>query len=428
MLSISRRYLIIFHDICMAVLAWFMSWWIRYNLEFPFPDLSICLSSIPLIIIVQTFVYWRFNLYRGIWRFASLPDLWNILRASLLGGMLIMLALFLFIRLEGVPRSLMVLYPTLLMLFLGGPRLGYRYLKDRTLNLHHNSSAKRLIIIGAGRAGEMLARDMLRDERFLPVGFIDDNPALSRSEIHGIRVLGTTQHLNKYIDRYRPEIIVIAIPSATDEQMQKLVQLAEKTNLPVRTLPKLNEMITHKPSVRELRKVSIEDLLGREKIELDWSLIQKGIVNKRVLVTGGGGSIGAELCRQIVKLNPEKLIVFERNEFNLYRILNELSEYNMQNSIEGVLGDICDAIKLEDTFEELEPQVVFHAAAYKHVPILETAVREAVINNVLGTVNLIDVAEKYNLERFVFISTDKAVNPVNVLGATKRIGELYTLS
>ncbi|NNE37078.1 MAG: polysaccharide biosynthesis protein [Gammaproteobacteria bacterium] len=426
--SISKRFLIIFHDICMAVLAWFLSWWIRYNLDFPFPDLAICLSSIPLIIFLQTFVYWRFNLYRGIWRFASLPDLWNILRASLLGGMLIMLALFLFIRLEGVPRSLVVLYPTLLVLLLGGPRLGYRYFKDRALNLQDNIYAKRLMIIGAGRAGEMLVRDMLRDEQFLPVGFIDDNQGLSRSEIHGIRVLGTTANLSKYVDRYKPDIIVIAIPSATDEQMQRIVQQAEQTNLPVRTLPKLNEMIADKASVQELRKLSIEDLLGREKIELDWSLIQKGIVNKRVLVTGGGGSIGAELCRQIISLNPERLIIFERNEFNLYQILNELSAYNDKVSIDGVLGDICDLVKLENTFQEFEPQVVFHAAAYKHVPMLEKAVREAVNNNVFGTVNLVDAAEKFKLEKFVFISTDKAVNPINVLGATKRIGELYSLS
>ncbi len=425
---ISKRLLIIFHDIAMAILAWFLSWWLRYNLEFPFPDLWICLSSIPLIIAVQTFVSWRFNLYRGIWRFASLPDLWNILRASLLGGMLIMLALFLFIRLEGVPRSLVVLYPVLLVLLLGGPRLGYRYFKDRTLNLRDNSQAKRLFIIGAGRAGEMLVRDMLRDDQFIPIGYIDDNPALSRSEIHGVRVLGMTSNLVKYAERYKPDIIVIAVPSATDEQMRKIVQQAEQTGLPVRTLPKLNEMIADKASISELRELSIEDLLGREKIELDWSLIQKGIVNKCVLVTGGGGSIGAELCRQIVSLNPEKLVIFERNEFNLYQILNQLSAYTGKVSVEGVLGDICDVAKLDNTFREYRPQVVFHAAAYKHVPMLEKAVREAVRNNIFGTVNLLDVSEKYHPERFIFISTDKAVNPVNVLGVTKRIGELYTLS
>ena len=373
-------------------------------------------------------VYWRFNLYRGIWRFASLPDLWNIFRASILGAMLIMMALFILTRLESVPRSILLLYPTLLMLLLGGPRLGYRYWKDRSLKFTGNIDAKRIFIIGAGRAGEMLAREMLRDDRFLPIGFIDDNHELFRSEIHGIRVLGPITNLPAYVSRYNPEIIVISIPSATDEEMQGIVEMTEQTNLPVRTLPKINELITNKASIKELRNLSIEDLLGRNKVELDWPLIQKGIMNKKVMVTGGGGSIGSELCRQIINLNPEELIIFERNEFNLYRILNELTNYEKNIPVRGVLGDICDQLKLEKTFSECAPQIVFHAAAYKHVPLLENEVREAVKNNVIGTVNLVHQAEKYAVEKFIFISTDKAVNPVNVLGVTKRLGELYSLS
>jgi len=424
----SKRLLIIIHDIFMAVAAWFLSWWIRYNLDFPFPDMKTCLSSIPVIIFLQGFVYWRFNLYRGIWRFASLPDLWNIFRASILGAMLIMMALFIFTRLEAVPRSILLLYPIFLMLLLGGPRLGYRYWKDKSLKFTDNSDAKRIFILGAGRAGEMLAREMLRDDSLLPIGFIDDNPELFRSEIHGIRVLGPITNLSTYISRHNPEMIVIAIPSATDEEMQAIVKITEMTDLPVRTLPKINEMMTNKTSIKELRDLSIDDLLGRSKVELDWPLIQKGIVNKKVMVTGGGGSIGSELCRQIINLNPKELIIFERNEFNLYRILNEFSAYETNISVRGVLGDICDQIKLEEIFNEFAPQIVFHAAAYKHVPLLENEVREAVKNNIFGTVNLVNTAEKYAVEKFIFISTDKAVNPVNVLGVTKRLGELYSLS
>ena len=292
---LSKRSLIIMHDLSMSMLAWFLSWWIRYNLAFPFPELELCLYSLPFIVIIQTVIYWRFSLYRGMWRFASLPDLWNIFRAALLGSMIIMLGLFVYNRLEGVPRSILILYPILLMIFLGGPRLGYRLWKDHSLNLKTQRSAKRLIIIGAGRAGEMLAREMLRDGSFMPIGFVDDDPSLRRSEIHGIRVLGSVDNIEVYADKYEAEIIVIAIPSATNEQMQRIVSKAEKTNLPVRTLPKINEMISNKASLKELRDLSIEDLLGRDKVELDWVLIQQGISNKIVMVTGGGGSIGSEL-------------------------------------------------------------------------------------------------------------------------------------
>jgi FlaA1/EpsC-like NDP-sugar epimerase len=422
---ITKRYLIVIHDLGMAALAWVLSWWIRYNLVFPFPEIEVCFYSLPVIVIIQSIVFWRFNLYRGIWRFASLPDLWSIFRASILGAMIIMLVLFVMFRLEGVPRSILLLYPILLMIFLGGPRLGCRLWKDHTLNLRSSINGKRIFIIGAGRAGEMLAREMLRDGNFVPIGFIDDDLKLTRSEIHGVRVLGPVSKIDVYAEKHNPEVIVIAVPSANNEEMQRIVELAEKTRLPVRTLPKINEMISNKASIKELRDVSIEDLLGREKVELDWSLIQKGITNKTVMVTGGGGSIGSELCRQISTLNPKKLIIFERSEFNLYKILEELSDYKDRFIIEGVLGDICDKIKIENTYKSHLPQLVFHAAAYKHVPMLEMQSREAVRNNVLGTVFASNAAEKYGVEKFIFISTDKAVNPANVLGATKRLGEMY---
>ena len=421
---LSKRTLIVMHDLGMSMLAWFLSWWIRYNLAFPFPELELCLYSLPFIVLVQTIIYWRFSLYRGMWRFASLPDLWNIFRAALLGAMIIMLGLFIYNRLEGVPRSILILYPILLMIFLGGPRLGYRLWKDHSLNLRTKRSAKRIVIIGAGRAGEMLAREMLRDGSFIPIGFIDDDPNLRRSEIHGIRVLGPVDNIELYTEKYDAEIIVIAIPSASNEQMQRIVSMAERTSLPVRTLPKINEMISNKASLKELRDLSIEDLLGRDKVELDWSLIQQGITNKVVMVTGGGGSIGSELCRQIANLNPKELIIFERSEFNLYKIQEELASFNSKFKVHGILGDVCDAIKIDRTFAEYNPEIVFHAAAYKHVPMLENQAREAVRNNVLGTVNTAVAAVQHNVDKFVFISTDKAVNPANVLGATKRLAEL----
>ena len=207
--------------------------------------------------------------------------------------------------------------------------------------------------------------------------------------------------------------------------MQRIVEFAEKTELPIRTLPKLNEMITSNPSVQELRDVSIDDLLGRDKVEMDWEIIKDGITNKIVMVTGGGGSIGTELCKQIALLEPKQLIIFERSEFNLYKILEELESLDNRIMKIAVLGDVCDKNKIEYVFREHRPQAVFHTAAYKHVPLLEGEWREAVRNNILSTSYLAYAAEKYSVEKFILISTDKAVNPVNVLGATKRLSEMF---
>ena len=419
------RLLIVMHDLAMALIAWSAAWWIRYNLTFPLPEWSVCLYTLPYVLVIQTLLFWKFNLYRGIWRFASLPDLWNIFRASVLGAMIITLTLFIVFRLAGVPRSVLLLYPILLIILLGGPRLGYRLWKDRTLNLGAGTEGKGIFIIGAGRAGEMLAREMRREGLYTPVGFLDDNPALHKTEIHGIRVLGSVNDIEYYAQKFEPEFIVIAVPSASNEQMQKIVEMAENTRLPVRTLPKLNEMISTRPSLKELRDVSIDDLLGRDKIELDWRLLQQGISNKTVMVTGGGGSIGSELCRQISGLNPKHLIVIERSEFNLYRIMQELDAFKDRFKVTGLLADICDKGKVDSIFNNYNPQLIFHAAAYKHVPILETQCRYAVNNNVFGTINMVNAAEKYQADKFVLISTDKAVNPVNVLGSTKRLAEMY---
>lgn len=409
----------------MSALAWQIAWWARFNFDFPFPEWKVSLIALPYVVFVQAIIYWRMSLYRGIWRFASLPDLRNIFRATMLGGVCITLILFIVFRLQGVPRTVLILYPLFLTFLLGGPRLGYRLWKDRTFNLKVISAENRALIIGAGRAGEMLARDMLRNGSYLPVGFIDNNPALKNSEIHGVRVLGKIEKLNEIVAKHVPSIIVIAIPSATNEQMQRIVAFCEQTTIPVRTIPKLTDMASGTPALDKLRVLSIEDLLGREKVELDWKVIQDSLVNKIVFVSGGGGSIGAELCHQIAELGPECLIIFERSEFNLYKIQQQLAASHPSLESRGILGDVCDSDKLEHTLNTYGPHVIFHAAAYKHVPLLQNQIREAVRNNIFGTVNLARAADKYRCEKFVLISTDKAVNPVNVLGMSKRVAEMY---
>jgi FlaA1/EpsC-like NDP-sugar epimerase len=423
MFRFSTKTAVIIHDFFMAAIAWQGAWWLRFNLDFPFYNWQLSLYILPIVLVTQGLVYKRFKLHRGLWRFASLPDLWNIFRASLIGALSIILILFIWFRLEGVPRSILILYPILLMFLLGGPRLAYRMWKDNSLSLKSMRGGQRVLIVGAGHAGDMLVRDMLRDGDYLPVGFIDDNPVLIESELHGIRVMGEVSEIANICKSHDIDIIIIAVPSASNEQMQKIINVCEDTRCILRTLPRIQDMVSGKVTLNELREVLIEDLLGREKVQLDWKTIQKGVANKKILVTGGGGSIGLELCKQIASLAPSELIIFERSEFNLYRVEQMLKDINVRTHY--ILGDLCDKLIVDNTISKFQPDIIFHAAAYKHVPILERQPREAVTNNVVGTKNVADAAHKYGCDRFVMISTDKAVNPTNILGATKRIAEMY---
>mgnify|MGYP003948656991 CR=1 FL=1 len=415
---------IIAHDLVMSAIAWQLAWLLRFNLEFPYKNWELSLYTIPLILLIQAFVYYRFKLHKGLWRFASLPDLWNIFRACVFGALSITLVLFMWNRLEGIPRSIFILYPILLMFLLGGPRLAYRMWKDHSLNLTAVKKGKKVLIVGAGSAGDMLVRDILREGNYQAIGFVDDQLKLVGSEMHGVRVLGTVKDVPKICIDENIGLVIIAIPSATNKQMQSILNTCEKVQCELRTLPSLHDMVSGRLSVNQLREVSIEDLLGREKIKLDWAALQKGISNKKVLVTGGGGSIGSELCKQIISLAPSELIVFERSEYNLYRVEESLRGTGI--NCHFVLGDLCDREKTHQTITEHKPDIIFHAAAYKHVPILERQPREGARNNVLGTKNIADAAHVNNCEKFVLISTDKAVNPTNILGATKRVAEMYT--
>jgi FlaA1/EpsC-like NDP-sugar epimerase len=423
MFFLTKRKAVICHDILMALFAWLLSWWLRFNLDFPFQNWELSLYTVPFVLAVQGLVYHRFKLYRGIWRFASIPDLWNILRACIVGSICIALVLFMSIRLEGIPRSILVLYPILLMFFLGGPRLTYRMWKDHSLDLKTKKQGKRVLIVGSGSAGDMLIRDILREGNFQPIGFIDDNPRLIGSEIHGIPVIGETEEISSICKQRDIDLIIIAIPSATNSEMQRIINYCEETSCALRTLPSLQDMVSGKVTVNELREVMIEDLLGREKVKLDWGFLQEGVTGKKIFVTGGGGSIGSELCKQIVSLAPSDLIVFERSEFNLYRVEELLKGINIKCHF--VLGDLCDKEKVDQTISEYKPNIIFHTAAYKHVPILERQPREGVRNNILGTKNIADAAHANHCEKFVLISTDKAVNPTNILGVTKRVAEMY---
>ena len=411
------------HDLVMVLLAWLGAYWLRFNLgEVPEPFWSAGLRVLPAVIVIQGVIFRVFGLYRGVWRFASIPDLLRIGKAVALGMVVIAVGVFLFNRSVAIPRSVFPLYLGLLLLFLCGPRVLYRVYKDRGVT---NQSRKPALVVGAGCAGELLVRDLLRerDAAFHPIAFVDDDPRKKGREIHGVRVRGSCDKLPRFAKSLGVEAILIAAPSASEMQMRRIVDLCESTGLPFLTLPSVQEALAGRVT-RSLRDVSIEDLLGRDPVRLDRHSIESHLRGKRILVTGGGGSIGSQLCLQIAQFPIDRILIYEQCEYNLYRIEAELRRLRSDLEVQAWLGDVCDRPTLTWLMERYRPDVIFHAAAYKHVPMLETQARAAIRNNVLGTRTVAEAAAAAGVGEFVLISTDKAVNPTNVMGATKRVAEM----
>lgn len=423
-----RRASAFLHDFICIPIAWIGAYWLRFNMgEIPPQTLSHAFAMLPWIMLFQTIAFWIFGLYRGVWRFASVPDLIRIVKALVLGNSMGMLAIFLIERLEYLPRSVIPLYSLLLLFFLGGSRFIYRWFKDKTFFSH--TEGERALIVGAGAAGESLVRDLLRERdahRILPIAFVDDRSQKQGRELHGVRVVGNCEAISQVVKRYAIDRILIAVPSATASEMRRITALCESTGKPVRTLPGTREIVSGAVSVKNLRDVSLEDLLGRDPVNLDWESISSHLKNKVVFVSGGGGSIGSELCRQILRLAPKKLIIVDNSEYNLFRIEQEFNTVlsNKQHDIRYCLIDICDRMALGMLLQIEKPQIVFHAAAYKHVPLLEPQARAASRNNIMGTYYLAESSALHGVDKFILVSTDKAVNPTNVMGATKRVAEL----
>lgn len=419
------RAMVVLHDMVMVWVAWTAMLLLRYSFVPDAPPIPMISTEHAVVLAAQALVFWWTGLYRGLWRFASVPDLVNILRACAVGALLISAALFLFNRLELIPRSGLFIYPVLLAVLLGAPRLLYRFWKDLRLAMYAAGTRQRVLILGAGRAGEMLVRDMRREGVYQAVGFLDDNPKLAGSRVHGVPVLGPVERLPRVVRETAADAAIIAMPSATTEQMRRVVSVCEKAGVPFRTLPRLDDMLTGRAGFNELREVAIDDLLGRDPVNLDWDAVTGSLSGKRILVTGGGGSVGSEICRQAARLDPERLVILEQNEYNLYRIERELEHLYPDLVVEPILGDVCDAAGVEHLMTDLKPEVIFHAAAFKHVPLLEHQLREAVRNNVIGTEVVARAADRHGTGIFVLISTDKAVNPANVMGCSKRVAEIF---
>lgn len=426
MKSISiARLTVIVHDVLMIPLAWFGAYWLRFNLS-PIPQdfLEEALFILPGLLLIQAIAYQGFGLYRGIWRFASMPDLIRIVKAVFVGMMATLIACYLYTHMIHIPRSVFPLYALLLVAFLGGSRLTYRWLKDARGLF---PVAERVLVIGAGQAGEALIRDLMRDEqhRYKPVALIDDDRKKLGQDIHGIRVVGQVKDIPAMVIRHRIQLVIIAIPSAKAAKMRVMVEYCEQAGVAFRTLPSIMDLAAGRVSVHALREVSLEDLLNRDPVNLDWEDIRQHLKGKTVVVTGGGGSIGSELCRQIASLHPALLIVIEKSEYNLYELELEFQQKFPNIPLKACLLDVLERRHVADILKQYQPDVIFHAAAYKHVPLLESQVRVAVRNNLLGTRVMAEEAVNAGVQKFVLISTDKAVNPTNIMGASKRAAEIF---
>ena len=424
MAALLPRLTVVSHDLLMVWICWQGLHHLRYAMLPSPPSFPLWSTEIAIVLLAQGLVFWRVGLYRGLWRFASVPDLWNILKAALLGLLALALGLALYNRLGTVPRAVLVLYPFALVGLLGMPRLLFRAWKDNQNSDLKSGVALRVLILGAGRAGEALVRDLRRSGAYQPVGLLDDAAKLNGTKLHGVPVLGGLDDAVSIARETAAKLIVIAMPSLDAATMQRVVAICESTGLPFRTVPRLVDVLEGRSLPGELKEVAIDDLLGRKPVTPDWKLIRGWLGGRTVLVTGAGGSIGSELCRQCARHGARKIALLEVDELALTTAHAELSRAFPDLEILSVLGNCGDPAVIGHALRIAEPEAVFHAAAYKQVPLLERQLREAVRNNVLATEVVARACREAGVSTFVFISTDKAVDPVNVLGATKRFAEM----
>ncbi len=417
------RTAIVLHDLCMVWLSWTGLVQLRFAMVGNAAHPPLWSTETLLVLVAQGLVFWYVGLYRGIWRFASVPDLVNIVKASLIGLFAIVLSLFIYNRLDQASRLALVLYPLALSVMLGAPRLLYRSWKDRGL-INSDKAAVRVLILGAGRAGDALVRDLLRTGAYEPVGFLDDAARLRGTHLHGVPVLGRIDDVARIAPETAAKLLVIAMPSLDAQRMRRVIEACESTGLPFRMVPRLNDILEGRSMPGELKEVAIEDLLGRAAVVPDWKAMRDWLGGRSVLVTGAGGSIGSELCRQCARHGASRIVLVEIDELALITTRMRLCRDFPGIEVLSVLGDCGDPAVIRHALRIGNPEAVFHAAAYKQVPLLEEQLREAVRNNVLATETVARESVEAGVGSFVLISTDKAVDPVNVLGATKRLAEM----
>ena len=415
-------------DLVIVVAAWLLAWWLRFDTDlYVYHERYVSWDFIALVVVIKLSVFALFGFYNRWWRYVSTRDMWGAAR-GVVAASLVTFLVFSFFELHPapVPRGVWLIDGLLTLALVAGSRMLARTIIERPQSRSIVARGKEVIVVGAGDAAQLMLKEMLRtpDLGYTPIGLVDDDPRKKNMRLHGIRVLGTSDELPHLLRDRRPDELLIAIPSASGGQRARIVEMARAENVPVKTLPGLNELIAGDLDLaKQVRPVEVEDLLGREPVEVDVDAITSYVAGKTVLVTGAGGSIGSELCRQLARAEPKRIVMFDQAESALFEIERELVDERRFNACVPVLADVRDGRRLNEVFERYRPDVVFHAAAYKHVPLMEANPLVSVANNVLGTRNVADAAIAHRVERFVLVSTDKALNPYSVYGQTKTLCE-----
>jgi FlaA1/EpsC-like NDP-sugar epimerase len=422
-----RLPLIVLAHLLIVVVANYAAFWLRFDGDIPDHYKDLMWGAMPWLLLVRGTVFAIYRLYRGLWRYTSIWDTWHIISATLLSAVIFYLFIHVIEAQIAYPRSVFIVDSLLGIFLLTAMRLPWRIHREFKVE-SKSKKKKRILIYGAGDAGEMILRDIKQhpEYHYKPIGFLDDDRSKVGQRIHGIRVCGTRQQLTQIIENNQVDEIILAIPSADPSTMREIVRSLQQYNMPIKTTPNLRDILDEKVTLSQIRNLSVEDLLPRVPVDLDMAPVQRLLKGKTVFITGAGGSIGSELCRQIAKMEPAELLLFDRYENGLYDIANELKRFG--HKIRTIIGDVTDARKISQLFQALTPEVVFHAAAHKHVPLMEDNPCEAIKNNVIGTRILAKAAVKHGVGKFVLISTDKAVNPTSVMGASKRVAELIVSS
>ena len=418
-----RRLLIVGYQIVLIALANYLAFWVRFDGMVPKREFALFVELLPWLVVLRTVTFLPLRLYEGLWRYAGIWDLRNVITGVAFSTAVFYVWVHWVLELKNYPLSIFIIDSMLLIFFMGGSRLARRLY----YGLGHSMRGKKVLIYGAGDAGEMIIRDIKNHggrNDYDPVGLIDDNPAKIGQRIHGVPVLGTQHKLPQILQSYQVDEVLLAIPSASASLVRQILTVLEPFKVPIKTLPHPENLSNGKVRASQIHNLSVEDLLERLPVGLDLGPVRDLIRGKRILITGAGGSIGAELSRQIATHEPAHLVLLDNSESALYDIDMELQRSFPALERTVALVDIKNAKSLQRVFSSQTPEIVFHAAAYKHVPMMENHPGEAALNNVVGTHRLMQLAVRQNVSRFVLISTDKAVNPTNVMGATKRVGEM----
>jgi FlaA1/EpsC-like NDP-sugar epimerase len=421
-----RRALVVVAHLALWTAALGGAWLLRFEFHVPRAQKDLIHVWLPVLLAARTAVFYQWGLFRGLWRYTGAADAVSIVLATTVSSLLLLA--FLVVAFGTFPRSVVAIEWLNALILVGGTRFAIRAFRPKNpSDLQREKKADRILIVGAGDAGEMLIREIRQrhDAAYKVVGLLDDDDRKRGAHIHGVRVLGPTQDLALIAAQREVDEVIIAIPSATGQQMRRIVDLCKTAGVRFKTIPGIDHLIDGRVTFSQLRNVAIEDLLGRDPVQLDMEAISATMQGHVVMVSGAGGSIGSEICRQVCRFSPAVLVLVERAENNLFHIHRELLALHPEVPLLPCVADVSDEPRMRELFEKHRPTVVFHAAAHKHVPMMEWNPGEAVKNNVLGTKTLAELSDRFGVERFVMISTDKAVNPTSVMGVSKRVAEIF---